>query len=173
MEVMKLTTTEAIRARRSIRKFKPEAQIPQEQIDMLMEAAMMAPSAINTRPWEFVVVKNKDKFNEIIQVHPYSRMLLTASLCIVVCGLPDEQSGLSAGFYPQDCAAATQNILLQATDLGLGTCWCGVYPIKERVEGLRKVLKVTSVPFNLIAVGVPDEVCRPRGFFDPGKVKYL
>ena len=51
-----MNVTEAIRNRRSIRKFQQGVQIPQEDLDLILEAAMMAPSARNTRPWEFVVV---------------------------------------------------------------------------------------------------------------------
>ena len=161
-----MTTTEAIRARRSIRKYKSGAEITQEQMDLILEAAMMAPSARNGRPWDFVVVRDREKLNAITEVHPYTKMLATATLAIIICGA-------EADFFPQDCGAATQNILLQAAELGLGTCWCGVYPSKERVESIQRLLGIANVPFNVIAVGVPDETVAARGFYDKQKVRYI
>lgn len=169
-----MNVTEAIRQRRSIRKFKHGAMIPQQDIDMMLEAAMMAPSAANSRPWEFVVVKNKDVFQEIMEVHPYTGMLADASLAIVVCGRPDLQTApLLSGYWPQDCGAATENLLLQAAELGYGSVWCGAYPNQERVDGLRRVLDVTSVPVAVVAIGIPDEQPAARGFYDRERVKYI
>jgi nitroreductase len=106
-------------------------------------------------------------------------MLETASLAIVVVALPETQAdindGLAVGFYPQDCGAATQNILLQAVELGLGTCWCGVYPKENRIAEIREIFEIadTKIPFCVIAVGVPDENPEPRGQYDEGKVSYI
>lgn len=161
-----MTLTEAIHARRSIRKYKP-AEITQAQIDALLEAAMLAPSANNSRPWEFVVVKSRNTLDTIAEVHPYAKMMKEAALAIVVCALP------GSPFVPQDCGAATENILLQAVDLGLGTCWCGVYPNEELVQKLRAVLGVEATPFNVIAVGAPNEAPARRGVYDRTKVRYL
>jgi nitroreductase len=97
---------EAIRERHSIRKFKSGAEVTDEQIRLLLEAAMLAPSACNTRPWEFIVIKNREKLDEIRKIHPYTGMLETASLAIVVVALPESQekvnNGLPVGYYPQD-----------------------------------------------------------------------
>lgn len=168
-----MNTLEAIRSRRSIRKYKKGAVIPKEDIKQILEAAMMAPSACNSRPWEFVVVENQEKLQEIHAVHPYTSMLNTASLAIVICGRPDLQKGICEGFFPQDCGAAAQNILLAAAELGYGTCWCGVYPSESRVEDIRKILDVTSVPFAVIALGVPDDAPAARGFYDEERVTWM
>jgi len=172
-----MTISKAIRKRRSIRKFKPGAEVTDEQIKSMLEAAMMAPSACNTRPWEFIVIKDRKKLDQIRKVHPYTGMLETASLAIVICALPDTQVGMrndiASGYYPQDCGAATQNILLQAVELGLGTCWCGVYPKEDRIKEIRSILDITELPFCVIAVGVPDEEPDPRGYYEEGKVKYV
>ena len=167
-----MTVMEAIRTRRSIRKYVPGAEVTQEQIDSLLEAAMMAPSAINLRPWEFVVVRDRAILKGIMEIHEYAKMLKTASLAIVVVGLPrNTPDGIE--FYPQDCGAATQNILLQAVAMGLGTCWCAVYPNEKRVTQFKELLGIDGVPYNVIAVGVPDEQPAARGFFQPEKVKYV
>jgi len=169
-----MTTMQAIRERRSIRKFKAGAEVSQEQIELLLEAAMLAPSACNTRPWEFIVVKNRELLDQIAATHPYAKMLSTASAAIIVCALPEAQLNppIAEGFFPQDCGAATQNILLAAVELGLGTCWCGVYPKDARAAEFREMLGMQSVPFCVIAVGVPDESPAPRGKFEESKVSY-
>ena len=168
-----MNTLEAIRSRRSIRKYQAGAPVSKEDIRQILEAAMMAPSACNTRPWEFVVVENRDTMQALHECHPYASMLSTASLVIVVCARPDLQNGIAEGFFPQDCGAATQNILLAAQELGYGTCWCGVYPSEERSNAIREILDVTSVPFCLIALGVADEAPAARGFYDEERVKWM
>mgnify|MGYP003367652845 CR=1 FL=1 len=75
-----MNVTEAIRNRRSIRKFQQGVQIPQEDLDLILEAAMMAPSARNTRPWEFVVVENREILEKFRDIQPYTGMMKTASL---------------------------------------------------------------------------------------------
>lgn len=140
---------------------------------MILEAAMMAPSACNRRPWEFVVVENEEKKEELMKNQPYTQMLKTATAAIIVCGRPDLQDGICEGFWPQDCGAAIQNILLQAKELGYGTCWCGLYPVTKRVEVYQEILGITSVPMAIVAIGVPDEEPKARGFFDPDRVRYI
>jgi nitroreductase len=167
---MATTTSEAIRARRSVRKFKEGVELSQAQIDSLLEAAMMAPSARNLRPWEFVVVQNRGTMEELRKAHPFSSMLKSASLAIVLCALP---AGEEYGFFQQDCGAAAENLLLQAVDLGLAACWCGVYPKEERVVPIRKILGVDSLPVALIAIGAADEEPVARGFYDKSKVRYI
>ena len=131
---------------------------------------MMAPSANNSRPWEFVEVESREVLEQMMAAHPYTSMLATASAAIVVCGRPDLQYGKA--FWPQDCGAAIENLLLQATELGYGTCWCGCYPAQDRAARVRDILQISSVPVAIVAVGVPDESPAPRGFFDPQRVIY-
>lgn len=171
---MQTTISQAIRDRRSVRKFKPDVQIPQAHIDLMLEAAMMAPSAGNTRPWEFIVVENQELKERIVEASPPSRSILGASLAIIVCGLPEAQSmPIMRDFWPQDCGAATENLMLQALDLGYGSCWCGAYPRSERVEGLQKLLGITSIPVAIVAVGVPDEEPEAKGYYDASRVKWF
>ena len=168
-----MNTSEAIRSRRSIRKYQAGAAIPKEDIKQILEAAMMAPSACNTRPWEFVVIENRETLEKIMKAHPYVSMLKTASLAIMVCAKPELQKGISEGFFPQDCAAAAQNILLSAKALGYGTCWCGVYPHEHVVQAMKEIVGVDSTPFNIIALGVADDEPAARGFYDESRVKWL
>ena len=130
-----MQTMEAIRARRSVRKYKAEA-VPREQIERLSEAAMLAPSAVNSRPWEFVVTDKREILQRLTEAHPASKMLLTASWAIAVCGRPDLQP--KHNFWQQDCAAAAENILLAAADMGLGRAGAAVTPPNRARAKCRK-----------------------------------
>ena len=164
---------ELIEKRRSIRKYKPDIPVTKEQLNQLLGAAMLAPSARNTRPWEFIVVTKREMLDKIVEVHPHTKMLGTATAAIIVVALPDKKD--TVDFSPQDCSAVTQNILLEAVNLGLGSCWCGVYPNEERVSAFRELfgLAESKVPFCVIAVGTPDENPSQRGSFEEARVRYI
>jgi len=171
-----MTASEAMRARRSIRKYVVGAEVNDGQVKALLEAAMVSPSACNTRPWEFVVVRDRAKLDKIREVHPYTGMLETAALAIVVIALPETQTEpIMSGYWPQDCGAVTQSILIEAVAQGLGACWCGVYPKETRIAEVNAALDLDpkTVPFCVIAVGVPDEAPAPRGAYEEGKVRYI
>jgi nitroreductase len=164
---------ELIEKRRSVRKFQPGVPVTKEQLNRLLEAAMLAPSACNSRPWEFIAVTKRKLLDEIARVHPYASMCETASAAIIIVAIP--QSDRPEGYFPQDCGAATQNILLEAVSMGLGTCWCGVYPKEERIASFRPLFNIQEpkIPFNVIAIGTPAESPAQRGFFDEAKVAYI
>lgn len=168
-----MNCSEIIRARRSIRKYKEDCIVPQGHIERMLEAAMMAPSACNTRPWEFVVVESSEGKQKLMECHPYTQMLKTASLAIIVCGRPDLQQGKCNEFWPQDCGAAIENILLEARSLGYGSCWCGCYPVMERVAQIQCAFDINSIPVAIVAVGEADEEPEARGFFDETRVTYV
>lgn len=128
---------DALLKRRSVRKFK-DTPISDEMIQELLEAAMSGPSACNRQPWEFFVIKNKEKIQEITKASFFTRY--ESPLVIVVCGYaPRFLPSQLAPYWTQDCAAAAQNILLRATDLGLGAVWCGLYPQKRPGTNVNKV----------------------------------
>ena len=166
----------AIKERRSIRKYK-ETPVVREQIDALLEAAMLAPSACNSRPWRFVVITRRETLNKLADCHGYAKMLYKAPVAIVICALADEQAKISIaeGFWPQDCGAATQNILLQAQEMGLASCWCGVYPKEPIMAAVRDILNLPEdeIPFNIIAIGQGDEMPDARGFYEAEKVRWV
>ena len=154
-------------SRRSIRKY-TEEPVPEEHVTTILEAAMAAPSASNRKPWHFVVVTERDTLNRLADAHKYAKMLQEAPLCVVVCG--DES--VSPRFWEQDCSAATQNILLAAQALGLGSVWCGVHPSEERVKDISEILGIKQPvkPLNLIAIGHPAEEKEPRTQYDEERV---
>ena len=163
-----------IAERRSIRKFQTGKPVTTEQLNRLLEAAMMAPSARNSRPWEFIAVTKREILDEISRIHPYAGMCTTATAAIVVVALPQTEEKLG-GYFSQDCAAASQNILLEAVSMGLGACWCGVYPREERIASIRELFGISEpkIPFNVIAIGTPAEAPECKGFFEKSKVMYI
>ena len=161
---------DAIKNRRSMRKYTSDP-VPTEDIETILTAGMMAPSAMNARPWEFVVVQNDDIKQAIAAKHPFAKFIPQAPVVIVVCGMPEKER--APGLWPSDCAAATENILIQAQSMGYGTCWCGIHPYEKRGKDLMPIIDVSSTPFCLIALGVPNDTPRMRGFYEPEKVHYL
>jgi nitroreductase len=100
-------------------------------------------------------------------VHPHGKMLFEATLCIAVCGEP-----AASRYWVQDCSAATENLLLAVTALGLGGVWLGVHPREERVGLVRQVLGIGEdiVPLNLLSIGHPAEQKEPRTQYDEMRV---
>lgn len=146
-----------IQKRRSIRKFTSE-KVSNEQIRALLEAAMAAPSAVNLKPWKFVVVQREDLLASLKSALPFGK--IDAPLAIVVCGdLRMLKKLVVESFWVQDCSAATENILLAATAMGLGSVWCGVHPIGTIEKAVRKALEIPTgvIPLNSIYIGHPAE----------------
>ena len=160
---------EAIFARRSIRKYTAEL-VSEKDIETMLEVAMAAPSASNRKPWHFIVVADRQILDNLAKAHPYGKMLLEAPLCIAVCG----DKTISSRYWVQDCSAATENLLLAATALGLGAVWLGVHPREERINPIRKVLNIPEnvIPLNLISIGHPAEKKEPRTQYDALRVHH-
>lgn len=166
-----METLLTILARRSIRRYTGE-KVNGEAIQKVLEAGMAAPSAGNQQPWHFIVLDDRTVLDAVPEHHPHSSMIREAPVAILVCG--DISAEKHQGYWVQDCAAATQNMLLAVTDLGLGAVWLGVYPREDRVRGLRGLLGLPEhiIPFSLIPIGHPAEEKPPAGRFDSGRIHY-
>ena len=163
----------ALLKRRSIRKYL-DKEVSDEIIEELLHAAMSGPSACNRRPWIFYVIKDQDKLNELRKASRFSNM--NAPLAIVVVGDLSRSLPLQLkDFWIQDCSAATENILLRATDLGLGSLWCGIYPQKRPVERVKEILGITNsdIPLNIIYIGYGDEEKESRDQYEKNRVKVI
>jgi nitroreductase len=158
---------EVLFTRRSIRQYTDEP-VSKENLKTVLEAGMNAPSANNRQPWQFIVVDDRTKLNSIMQVHPYSRMLAQAPLAIIVCA----DTTVSGSYWQQDCSAATENILLAARALNLGTVWLGVYPNKQRVNGIKKLFNMPEhvEPLNILALGHPAVEHGRVDRYDPNRI---
>ncbi len=163
---------EHILARRSIRKYSPEP-VSQEDILKLLQAAMAAPSANNRRPWEFVAVTDEEILARLRSGLIFGRYV--APLAIVVCGNMKRALPWPArDFWIEDCSAATQNLLLAATGLGLGSVWVGVYPLGPFMKHVSKSLALPKhvIPLGLVHVGHPEVTREPRTQYDEHQVHW-
>lgn len=160
---------EAQKTRHSIRKYQ-QTPVEAEKVDAILTAAMQGPSAMNGRPWHFVVITDKTILSEIPKVSPYAQMLRDAPLAIVVCG--DTASLKIEGLWQQDCAIAATNILLAAHSLGLGAVWTAGYPLPGRAEGIQKILGMprSVIPLCVIPIGYPAEEKPVTERFDKTRV---
>jgi nitroreductase len=164
-----LVELDVILARRSIRKYTSEP-VTDEDIKKLLEAAMAAPTGGNRKPWHFIIIKERETLDRLAVRHPYGKMLTEAPLCIAVCGDPS-LTPLPRNFVPQDCSAATMNILHAAVALGLGAVWIGL-ALDEHYDMAHSLLGIPEdiVPHNLIAIGHPAEQKEPRTQYDETRV---
>jgi len=191
-----LDVYEAIKRRRSIRKFKKES-ISQDQIEKLIEVARFAPSGSNVQPWRFIIVKDNQIKSELCKASYKQKFVEDASIVIVCCGdllswkrvketsreiLKDKQIQLSrktkdaleirtnkAALAKMDermpttmlnVAIAIEHIVLEAVELGLGSCWVRLFDEK-------KIKQILNLPGHLcvvaiLPIGVPDEDPSPR-----------
>ncbi len=159
--------------RRSVRKFQPE-EIDDETIHKLLYFAMCAPSACNRQPWEFYVIKDEERLKKIKHASRFSNH--NAPLAIVVAG--NLKRSLPMGmrdYWIQDCSSAITHILLEATNLGLGSLWCGLHPQKRATEKVREALGLEEsiVPLGLILLGYPAQEPEERSQYDEKRVHFL
>jgi nitroreductase len=154
---------EAIKGRRSIRAFKPQ-DVPEETVEKLIDAARHAPSAGNIQPWEFIIARKQDTKRKLAQA-AYQAFIEEAPVVIVVCA-DETRSSSRYGirgetlYCIQDTAAATQNILLTAYSLGLGTCWIGAFNEDEAKKALKTPVGIR--PVVMIPVGYPNRTPSQR-----------
>lgn len=155
---------DAIYNRRSVRHYTME-QVTDEHISVILKAAMYAPSAVNKQPWHFIVFRDKATIKAITEKHPNASMLLNASAGILVCW--DEKLQHDAGYGPVDCAAATQNMLLAAYGMGIGSVWVGLFPRQPRMDMAQELF---SLPpgirgFCIVSLGFPSgKIIQPQRF---------
>jgi len=162
---------ELLMTRRSIRKYTGEP-VSDADVENILRAAMAAPSAGNEQPWQFVVVRNRETMDRIMEVHPYAAMLEQAPVCVAV--LAELSAEKYKGMWVQDTSAATLNMLLAAHALGLGAVWLGVHPVEAREEGVKRILALPEGVecLALVAIGHPAEQPPKADRYDPSRVHY-
>jgi len=163
---------ETIYSRRSIRIY-DRKKLEKETINNLLKAAMAAPSASNSRPWEFVVVTDEAKISLLRSKVKYGNY--NAPAIIIICSnLAIAQNESAYKYWVQDCSAATENLLVAAAGMGLGTCWVASYPKEDIINLLRETLGIPEdvVPLNLIYVGYPAEEKAPRTQYDETRIHW-
>jgi nitroreductase len=146
---------EFLLSRRSIRKYRNEP-VPLDLLIKIVDVARYAPSAMNSQPWEFVIVTDQEVKNRLASIYPWRQPLYDAPAGIVV--LCNENA---SPYAEQDCSAATMYILLATHALGLGATWHGVK--EKEAKKIREILNVPKdvKPFAIISIGWPNEKPEP------------
>ncbi|MGD8237565.1 MAG: nitroreductase family protein [Armatimonadota bacterium] len=144
---------DVIRSRYSCRSFEP-TPVSDDDLRPILDAAFCAPTANNARPWEIIVVRDAATRQKLSQVHQWARMCAESPVVLAMCG----DAAKAPDWWIDDVAAATQNVLLAAESLGLGTCWVGVHAGGGRPETI--VRDALGIPehvrvLGLIALGTP------------------
>lgn len=157
-------------SRRSIRQF-TEQPVDHETLVLLLKAAMAAPTACNSQPWEFIVVTEPQVLQTIRSSFLFARY--NAPAAIVVCGnVGIANNSAAREHWVQDCSAATENILIAAAGMGLGAVWIGVYPYPSKIKPLAEALGIPEhvVPLSMVMIGHPAETKEPRTQYDEHRV---
>lgn len=151
-----MDTLEAILTRHSTRNFL-DKPVDESVIRELLRAAMNAPSANDEQPWHFVIVDDEDLLRRVFEFHYGAAAANSCPVGILLCHEPARE--VSNGFWIQDMAAATENLLLAAHNRGLGANWLGSYPIEEFMDGFRDLVSLPEnlLPFSFVALGHPAE----------------
>ncbi len=165
----------AIATRKSTREFEERAIEP-EKIRKILSAGMSGPSAVNARPWEFIVVTDKDKLNKMADGNGRAaNPLKGAPLSILVCGNLDKAYSSAPDYWTVDAAIACQNMILAAHDMGIGSVWLGTYPQEMKIRAQSEIfgLPENIIPHSIIAFGYSknSEPCE-RDLYDETKVHF-
>ncbi|MEW6592267.1 MAG: nitroreductase family protein [Candidatus Hadarchaeota archaeon] len=141
---------EAILRRRSVRTY-AQKPVPKRKLEKVLEAARLAPSAVNYQPWRFIVVTDQGKREKISDGQRWAGFLKDAPVVIVGCG--DRKA--SPKWHVIDVTIAMQNMVMEATAEGLGTCWIGSFDEKvvKRLLKIPAQMKVVA----MLTLGYPRE----------------
>ena len=165
---------ECIMSRTSVREYSSE-EISDSVINTILKAGMAAPTAMNKQPWAFVVVSDKELKKTFAEKMPFGKMAGEASRLIVVCGdMKKAIEGEGRLNWVLDCSAATENILLAANALGVGSVWCGVWPSAERALAIRSLLSMPEHldPLCVVCLGYPKGKPVPKDKWNTANIFY-
>jgi nitroreductase len=164
-------TLTVIHSRKSVRNFTGQA-VGKEDLDKILRAGMAAPTAVGRQPWAFVVVTDRKILDMLKDGLPYAKMLGKAGAAIIVCAMPEKAYEKKVEFAVIDSACAGENILLAAEAIGLGAVWTAAYPYKDRMDVVRKALYIPDdvIPLNVIPVGHPTGVDKPKNKYNPENI---
>jgi nitroreductase len=158
--------------RRSIRAYQNK-EVSRETLKFLLQAAMAAPSANNSQPWEFIAITEKNLMDMFRGKLKYGNYNAPAAIA-VLANLKIAQNDSSIRYWVQDCSAAVENILIAAAGLGLGTVWIGSYPKEDVMKIERDILGIPEsiIPLALIYVGYPAEELPARTQYEESRVHW-
>ncbi|MDR0691416.1 MAG: nitroreductase family protein [Prevotellaceae bacterium] len=166
-------TLTVISQRKSVRHF-TDREISDGQVEVLLRAAMAAPSAKNKQVWEFVVINERSELDRLATLLPYAKMLSQAPVAIVICGDVSKNTEESELNWVADCSAAAENLLLAAESLGLGAVWTAAFPYADRMDAVRQITGIPEhiVPLCVVPVGHPGKDEPVKDKWHPEKIHY-
>ena len=158
---------DAIKTRRSIRRYEEGFVVPFEELQKIIEAGMYAPSAMRKMPWEFLVITDQTILDKIEKEHQYASFATSAGAMIAVC---EDVRASHAGMGVIDVSMAAQNMMLAAHAMGYGTCFCGVYPQTDAKFGILLNVPEYIRIVGFISIGKTIETKGHQERYDPLKV---
>lgn len=147
--------------------------VEEEKLEQILRSAMQAPSAGNQQPWEFYVVRDSAKIQQLSQTSPYAGCAKNATVCLVPCY---RKEGLRHAAYADiDMSACCENILIEAVELGLGAVWLGIAPLQERMEAVAQVLQLPDslAAFAILPLGYPLIKAEPKERYEAKRIHWL
>ncbi len=162
-----------IHSRKSVRNFTGQA-VSRDDIDKILRAGMAAPTAVGRQPWAFVVVTDRKILDTLKDGLPYAKMLNKAGAAIIVCAIPEKAHDKKIEFALIDSTCAGENILLAAEAIGLGAVWTAAYPYKDRMDVVKKTLRIPDdvIPLNVIPIGHPTGADKPKNKYNPENIRW-
>jgi len=141
-------------------------KISDDDINAILKAGMNAPSANDTQPWEFVLINDAEKLQELSSLNHWTRAVGTSSHTIIVCMKPDIYAGI-------DCGIAVQNIVLQAAHMDIGSLIMGVHDNEGYQQKIKSLLNIPDeyIAYSMIALGYPAETIPPNDKWYPEKIR--
>lgn len=158
--------------RRSIRQFTAEP-VDDAQVEEILKAAMAAPTACDDRQYQFYIVTDPAVREALSKTSPYARCAAAAPVVIVPCF--EEGKGFAPEYIPVNLSLVSENLMLEADDLGLGTVFLGIYPEEDRMQAVKQVLNLPAglEPFGLIPLGHPAAEPAPKDKFNPDRIHWI
>lgn len=170
--------------RKSVRSYNGEA-IPDSVMENLLRAAQAAPSAVDRRPWQMVVMTDKSQYETVFEGNFNMQKFMESGAVIILCAdttftaptrdNPDGPAVTQVNqMWRDDLGAVTENLLLAAEAYGLGACWTACYPYPDRMDPIKKALQLPStvVPYAVVPIGYHDGTTQPKDKWDPARVHY-
>jgi nitroreductase len=169
MTSAKETVLSVINNRKSVRDFIPTKPVSKEDIELIVKAGMAAPSGKDIRPWEIVVVEDREILDAMAAQLPHAKMLTQSPLAIVVCGDTSQSS-----YWYLDCSAVTENILLAVEALELGAVWTAAYPYEDRMNVVIQSINLPEhiLPLCVIPMGYPKGEQKVKDKYDESKIHH-
>lgn len=166
-------TLDTIFSRTSIRAYE-QREVEPEKIELLLKAGMAAPSCVNLQPWEFLVLTTPEAREKVVRGLGGNDFVATAPVVIIPCANLQKTFEGDTGNWMADLSAVSENILLAARSLGLGSVWVGGWPNEDRIQGLAREFGLPEhiIPVSILPIGYPAEQPVPKDKWAPEKVHW-